>query len=108
MRHSILLCLSLVLVTSPPTICGQSSSSGASTIQAPDPASCTPDMGAPCYRPRQLQDAYGLTPLINSGYNGTGQTIVIIESFGSPTIEADLKSFDTPHNLPAPQIGRAH
>jgi subtilase family serine protease len=47
-----------------------------------------------------LQTAYGLTPLLKAGYNGTGQTIVIIESFGSPTIEADLKAFDAAYDLP--------
>jgi subtilase family serine protease len=60
------------------------------------------DNAVPCYTPQQLQTAYGLTPLINAGYNGAGQTIVIIESFGSPTIEADLKAFDQAYNLPDP------
>src|SRR5690349_10781466 len=98
--------LSLWLVTSPALMLAQSDTSepsdDASAIQAPEPASCLPDTGAPCYTPQQLRDAYGLTPLIKSGYDGSGQTIVIIESFGSPTIEADLKAFDAAYNLPDP------
>ena len=41
-------------------------------------------------------------PLLSAGYDGKGQTIVIIESFGSPTIKADLKAFDAAFNLPDP------
>jgi subtilase family serine protease len=70
--------------------------------QAPDPSVCIPTTGAPCYTPQQLQTAYGLTPLLNAGYNGTGQSIVLIESYGSPTIEVDLKAFDAAYGLPDP------
>jgi subtilase family serine protease len=70
--------------------------------QAPSPSVCIPYTGVPCYSPRQLQTAYGLTPLLNAGYNGTGQTIVIIESFGGPTIVADLQAFDAAFGLPDP------
>ena len=101
MKLTVPLFLFLGLVATPSGMRGQSDSSD-TTIQAPDPASCTPDTGVPCYSPQQLQNAYGLTPLLNAGYNGTGQTIVIIESFGSPTIEADLKAFDAAFNLPDP------
>src|SRR3984957_7875165 len=70
--------------------------------QAPDPSSCVADNGVPCYTPQQLQTAYGVTPLLNAGYNGAGQTMVIIESFGSPTIKAKLKALDQAYNLPDP------
>ena len=33
---------------------------------------------------------------------GRGQTIVIVDSFGSPTIQNDLKVFDQTFSLPAP------
>jgi subtilase family serine protease len=39
---------------------------------------------------------------VNSGIAGKGQTIVIIDSFGSPTAEADLKKFDADYGLPDP------
>ena len=43
-----------------------------------------------CYSPKDMQNAYGVTSLLNAGYTGKGQTIVIIDAFGSPTIAEDL------------------
>jgi len=34
--------------------------------------------------------------------DGTGQTILIVDPYGSPTIEQDLASFDTDFGIPAP------
>ena len=39
----------------------------------------------PCYGPSAIRAAYGLTDLINSGINGAGRTIVILDAFGRPT-----------------------
>ncbi|MGH9017726.1 MAG: S53 family peptidase, partial [Acidimicrobiales bacterium] len=55
-----------------------------------------------CYQPAQIEQAYDLPPLFSSGITGTGQTIVIVDSFGSPTIGHDLKVFDRAFGLPAP------
>jgi subtilase family serine protease len=49
-----------------------------------------------------MQNAYGLTALFNAGYTGLGQTIVIVDSFGSPTIAQDLATFDAGFGLPDP------
>jgi subtilase family serine protease len=49
-----------------------------------------------------MRNAYDLTPVLNAGYDGTGETIVIIDSFGSPTALADLKQFDADYGLPDP------
>jgi subtilase family serine protease len=57
---------------------------------------------AECYVPAQVQTAYNTQPLYNEGINGKGQTIVIVDSFGSPTIQADLATFDAEFGLPAP------
>jgi len=59
-------------------------------------------MGIACYAPFQFQQAYDMNPLYRAGLTGTGKTIVIVDSFGSPTIEADLKTFDEAFGLPAP------
>src|SRR5438309_514914 len=64
-----------------------------SALQAPRDSFCLDNLGLPCYSPQQIREAYGLTPLLNAGYTGAGQTIIIIDSFGSPTIEQDLKTF---------------
>jgi len=49
-----------------------------------------------------MHNAYGLTPLLSAGYTGVCQTIIIISSFGSPTITQDLKTFDATFGLPDP------
>ncbi|MGZ4842482.1 MAG: S53 family peptidase, partial [Candidatus Angelobacter sp.] len=55
-----------------------------------------------CYGPAAIRAAYGVDKLIAAGFDGTGQTIVIIDAFGSPTIDADLAAFDTLFGIPAP------
>jgi subtilase family serine protease len=69
---------------------------------APTDAECRAQYGIACYSPQEMRNAYGVTPLINAGYTGQGQTIVIIDSFGSPTIANDLHIFDTDYGLPDP------
>jgi subtilase family serine protease len=64
-----------------------------------------PGVGEPpsiALRPAQLAAAYNLGPLRKRGIDGAGQTIVIVDSFGSPTIAADLASFDSAFGLRAP------
>jgi subtilase family serine protease len=73
-----------------------------SASQPPTPAQCEAIFTAPCYEPGQIQTAYDEQPLFNSGITGAGQTIVLVDSFGSPTIQADLAAFDAEFNLPAP------
>src|ERR1700737_3608595 len=72
------------------------------SLQAPADAFCLDTFGVPCYSPQQIQNAYGLTPILKAGFTGAGQTIVIIDSFGSPTIADDLKTFDADYGLPDP------
>jgi subtilase family serine protease len=52
--------------------------------------------------PGQLRAAYDTRPLLRRGIDGRGQTIVIIDPFGSPTIQRDLGVFDQQFGLPAP------
>lgn len=46
--------------------------------------------------------AYDLNALYCRGIDGRGQTIVIVDSFGSPTIRRDIGVFDATFHLPAP------
>ncbi len=55
-----------------------------------------------CLTPGQVEDAYNLGPLYARGVTGKGETIVIVDSFGSPTIKHDLGVFDKQFGLPAP------
>jgi subtilase family serine protease len=68
----------------------------------PTTAQCEAMFGLACYEPAQFQQAYDLQPLYNEGITGAGETIVIVDAFGSPTITSDLATFDTAFGLPAP------
>ncbi len=46
----------------------------------------------------ELQAAYDLAPLYSAGYKGQGQTVVIVDAYGSPTIYQDLLNFITWQN----------
>jgi len=52
------------------------------------------------YTPPLIQAAYNLTGLYNEGYDGTGQTIAILDWCGSPTIQSDANAFSTQFGLP--------
>lgn len=53
-----------------------------------------------CQTPGSMRAAYGITPLIQKGYTGQGQTIIDIVSFGSPTLQRDMDAFDQQFGLP--------
>jgi len=55
----------------------------------------------PCgYDAAEMQKAYGLNKLYKSGLDGTGQTIVIVDAFGSNTILDDANLFSQLNGLP--------
>ncbi len=68
----------------------------------PTTAYCERHYRIACYQPGQIERAYGLPALYREGINGRGQTIVIVDSYGSPTIRRDLGVFDRAARLPAP------
>ena len=70
--------------------------------QAPMDADCRTFINIPCYSPQEIQNACGLASILNAGYTGVGETIIIIVSFGSPTIAQDLQIFDADYGLPDP------
>jgi subtilase family serine protease len=74
----------------------------ASTTQPPTETECVADFTVPCYDPAQIETAYNEQPLFNRGITGRGETIVIVDSYGSPTIQSDLATFDAQFGLPAP------
>src|ERR1700720_2800051 len=73
---------------------------GPNSTTPPTDAQCRSQYHHPCYSPQEIRTAYDLNPILNAGYNGTGQTIIIIDSYGSPTIQNDLKTFDAGYGLP--------
>ena len=65
-------------------------------------AVCEKKIHIACYGPGQLRQAYNVWPLYRKGITGTGETIVIVDSYGSPTIRHDLGVFDAAYHLSAP------
>ena len=70
---------------------------------------CQAQLGIACYSPVQYRVAYDLNPLYNGqalhrAITGAGRTIVIVDSFGSPTIANDLHVFDQQWGFPDPDL----
>ena len=76
--------------------------------QPPTTADCEKAFTVACYEPGQLEQAYNLWPLYQQGVSGQGTTIVIVDSFGSPTIRQDLSFFDKTFKLPGPGLIQDH
>ncbi len=72
------------------------------TVAPPSTAYCEKNFKIACYLPGQIEQAYGLPQLYRQGITGAGQTIVIVDSFGSPTVAHDLAVFDQAAGIPAP------
>jgi subtilase family serine protease len=52
------------------------------------------------YPPARLQSHYGLSSLIQQGYDGSGQTIVLLEAYGYPAAEEDANAAGSVFGLP--------
>ncbi len=57
-----------------------------------------------CQTPHSLRVAYGVESLVEHGFTGKGQTIIDIDSFGSPTLQQDVDVFDKTFGLPPIKI----
>ena len=100
-----------------------------SAVQAPESAvasagAVTPDCTTPaptvhysylhCYGPDQIRSAYGVDqlgdPTTGTGNLGAGQTIVLVDSYGSPTAAHDLQYFHDTYfpNLPSPNFSEVY
>lgn len=66
-----------------------------------DITSGRPNLPSCGYDAAELQQAYGLNTLYNHGLDGTGQTIMIVDAFGSNTIVDDANLFSSLNGLPA-------
>src|SRR5262245_14320332 len=65
-------------------------------------ALCRANLNIACWDPSQIRTVYNTGPLLKKGITGKGSTIVIVDSFGSPTIKNDLHVFDTQFGFPDP------
>jgi len=74
----------------------------ATPFQAPPTLAVCKKLGFSCYNPLELETAYRANLLYREGITGTGVTIAIVDSYGSPDIRQDLAVFDQAYHLPAP------
>ena len=85
-----------------PASAGQTLISG---MSAPiSTSACLSRIKVRCYSPLQYRTAYNLNELYQSGITGRGRTIVIVDSYGSPTIQRDLNVFDKQWGLPGTTV----
>ncbi len=68
----------------------------------PSTAFCERHFQLACYTAAQIERAFDLGPLYRQGITGRGETIVIVDSYGSPTVAHDLAVFDKDAGLPPP------
>ncbi|HEX4094286.1 MAG TPA: S53 family peptidase [Trebonia sp.] len=68
----------------------------------PSTSECEHSIHVACYTPNQIRAAYQLNTLYGRKITGRGVTIVIEDSYGSPTIKSDLATFDRQFGYPAP------
>ncbi|HJZ29061.1 MAG TPA: hypothetical protein VJ370_22495, partial [Streptosporangiaceae bacterium] len=73
---------------------------GRASKSPPTTAECEAQFRVACYEPPQVQQAYDLPALYAKGVTGKGATIVIVDSFGSPTIKNDLATYDGQFGIP--------
>lgn len=64
---------------------------------------------ATCYKPRVFRTAYGISPLLERGIDGRGQTVVVAELAQQPTPDAsdirkDMMRFDSRFGLPPARL----
>jgi subtilase family serine protease len=82
------------------------------TGQLPAPlttSQCQAEIAINCYTPVQYRVAYDLNALYSGAatgrpITGAGETIVIVDSYGSPTIRNDLQTFDAEFGFPNPNL----
>ncbi len=69
---------------------------------APTNQGCLTTIRLFCYTPEDIQQAFHLTTLYKQGFDGRGQTIVIIGAGETTTLGSDLHQFDLAWGLPDP------
>ncbi|MFE5031979.1 S53 family peptidase [Streptomyces sp. NPDC056683] len=67
-------------------------------------AQCQAKWQINCYTPLQYRTAYDLNALYRKGVTGKGRTIVIVDSYGSPTVQHDLDVYSKQFGLPSTKV----
>ena len=86
-------------------LCGNFSTS--KTLTLVNGASKTYTGFIPCgYGGDQLQKAYGVDQLVARGIDGRGQTVAVVDAYGSSTILTDANAFSKAYGLPPLVMGQ--
>jgi subtilase family serine protease len=88
--------VALAPVTFYPTVSDYAFVSASTT--PPTEAQCF-SVGRRCFTPQAIQAAYNVGPLYAQGLDGRGQTIAIVDAYGSDTIAHDLHVFNQAFGL---------
>jgi subtilase family serine protease len=107
----ILLLVTLLLLTSCTPTTTRIGANHTPTVSTISPSACPstlpatqPDEIQTCLTPHAMRLAYGIDSLIQQGFTGKGQAIIDLVSFGSPTLQQDMKVFDQTFNLPPADV----
>ena len=68
------------------------------------PAQCLASYGLACQTPASIRSAYDVPASVDGQLPGTGQTIVIVDAFGSPTVQQDLDAFSASFGIPSTTV----
>ncbi len=90
---------SVQVASSTPTQKATNTISPSSTPSSTAIAVC-PTSSTDCLTPYDMRVAYSVQSLLEHGFTGKGQTIVDIVSYGSPTLQQDMDTFDQQFGLP--------
>jgi subtilase family serine protease len=71
-----------------------------STSETPPTEAQCFSVGRRCFTPQSTRAAYNVGPLYDEGFDGTGMTIAIVDSYGSDTLAHDLHVYDQAFGLP--------
>ncbi len=66
----------------------------------PTPSQCIAAYGVACYTPSEIRKAYG----IPDSWTGAGQSIAIVDAYGSPTVQSDLDTFSAAMGIPSTTV----
>src|SRR5262245_39334358 len=66
----------------------------------PTPSQCVAAVGLACYTPQEIRKAYD----IPASWDGAGETIAIVDAYGSPTVQSDLDTFSAVMGIPSTTV----
>lgn len=99
-RRVLICLLVLPLLLAACSLPGQTQTSPTPTPPRPAPTATPGNLDSAVYTPQQYRAAYGIQPLLDQGHDGTGQTIVLIESYGAPNLQNTVNIYTQRYHLP--------